>query len=262
LQVYKNPLSTLLAFKLIATPSLIALVTLAGRRWGSGISGWLVGLPLTSGPISIFLALQYGQTFAARAAIGTLGGIASVGAFSLAYCLAAKKANWFVSASAAIMTFFLATYLWNRFSLPLLPTFLIVIVILTLVLYLIPPAPDLDKNPLSITTSRWDIPTRMFLATAFVILITAFATNLGPQLSGLLTPFPVFSTILVAFAHKQQGPEAGIRFIRGLVTGSFAFATFFLATGGFLMSLGMVVTYSISTLAALLINVVSLRTIK
>ena len=39
---------------------LIATASLAGRRWGHAISGWLVGIPFTSGPITtsvIFLVI-------------------------------------------------------------------------------------------------------------------------------------------------------------------------------------------------------------
>src|SRR5215218_6073961 len=35
------------------------LASLAVRRWGDAIGGWLVGLPLTSGPVAAFLAIQY-----------------------------------------------------------------------------------------------------------------------------------------------------------------------------------------------------------
>jgi len=42
----------MLAFKLLLTPALLGLVSLAGRRWGPAVSGWLVGLPLTSGPVA------------------------------------------------------------------------------------------------------------------------------------------------------------------------------------------------------------------
>src|SRR5437660_411979 len=42
---------------------------MAGRRWGPGVSGWLVGFPLTSGPVAFFLALDQGVSFAAGAAV-------------------------------------------------------------------------------------------------------------------------------------------------------------------------------------------------
>ena len=44
--------------KLILAPVIIGGASLAGRRWGPAVSGWLVGLPLTSGPVIFFLALS------------------------------------------------------------------------------------------------------------------------------------------------------------------------------------------------------------
>ena len=44
--------------KLIAAPLLLALATLAARRWGTVLGGILIGLPLISGPISVFLAIE------------------------------------------------------------------------------------------------------------------------------------------------------------------------------------------------------------
>jgi hypothetical protein len=47
---------------------LVGTASLAGRRWGHVISGWLVGIPFTSGPITLFLFLDQGSSFAANAA--------------------------------------------------------------------------------------------------------------------------------------------------------------------------------------------------
>ncbi len=76
----------MLLLKLILTPLLLGGVTLAGRKFGPTVSGWLVGLPLTSGPVSFFLALEQGTVFAAHAAQGTLMGVISLSAFCVAYC--------------------------------------------------------------------------------------------------------------------------------------------------------------------------------
>ena len=47
----------MLLLKLLLTPLFILIVTLIGRRWGTLVSGLLVGLPLTSAPVALFLAL-------------------------------------------------------------------------------------------------------------------------------------------------------------------------------------------------------------
>ena len=75
----------MLLFKILLAPVLIALVSLAGRKWGPGIAGWLLGIPLNSGPILFFLVLEQGPDFASRTAIGSLLGILAWAAFSMVY---------------------------------------------------------------------------------------------------------------------------------------------------------------------------------
>jgi hypothetical protein len=66
-----------LILKLVVTPALIGAASLAGRRWGAAVGGWLVGIPLTSAPIALFLALDHGAHFAASASVGMLLGTIS-----------------------------------------------------------------------------------------------------------------------------------------------------------------------------------------
>src|SRR5207244_11459138 len=80
-----------LALKLVLTPTLIGAVSMAGRRWGPGVSGWLVGFPLTSGPVAFFLALDQGVTFAAGAATGSITGAAAQAAFCVLYGRLARR---------------------------------------------------------------------------------------------------------------------------------------------------------------------------
>ena len=70
----------------------------------------------------------------------------------------------------------------------------------------------------------------MATATAVVLLITAAADTLG-RMDGLLSPFPVFACVMAAFAHRQAGADTARRLLGGVLLGSFAFASFFLAVG-------------------------------
>jgi hypothetical protein len=249
----------MLTLKLIMTPLLIASVTLVGRRWGAGVGGWLMGFPLTSGPVSIFLALQYGRPFAARAAVGTLGGTASVCVFCLVYCLVSRKAGWLISAVVALAAFFAATFLWNIASLPLLPTILLDVIAVVLVLLLIPRRQVAET---SANTPRWDIPARMLVATAFVVGLTTFAATLGAQLSGLLSPFPIFSTVIAVFTHHLQGADTASQLLRGVVVGMFSFLSFFLVVALLVPVVPMVFTYLAATAASIGVNSLTLRFVR
>jgi len=75
---------SVLAVKLIVTPLMILAASLVGRRWGDAMGGWLVGLPLTSGPVAVFLAVEHGPGFAAEASAGSLAGVVAQAGFCLA----------------------------------------------------------------------------------------------------------------------------------------------------------------------------------
>ena len=87
-------------FKLVTTPGLILAVTLLTRRFGPVLGGLLMGIPLTTGPISFFFAHEFGVDFAAKAAISSLFGQISTGAFCLAYAVTALRFSPVVSALA------------------------------------------------------------------------------------------------------------------------------------------------------------------
>src|SRR5580700_12224856 len=84
----------MLALKLTVTPLLILAASLASRRWGESVGGWFVGLPLTSGPVCFFLALDQGTDFATAAGLGSLAGAASEAGFGLAYGIVARRSGW------------------------------------------------------------------------------------------------------------------------------------------------------------------------
>jgi len=101
---------SLLVLKVILTPLLVAAATLAARRWGFMVGGWLAGLPLVSGPISIFLALEQGPAFAAQAAAAALLGLFAAVTFCLVYACGAKKLTWQTSLLCAFSVYLLTTW--------------------------------------------------------------------------------------------------------------------------------------------------------
>ena len=246
----------LLGLRLFMTPLLIAAATLVGRKWGPGVSGWLIGFPLTSGPVSIILALQYGPNFAAQTAIGNLGGIISICAFNLIYCTVAGYGNWLISAVTAGLSFLIVTAMLNSFTLLLLPTFFCALTAVALTLKLIPKR---ALNTAAQQAPRWDLPARMIVAATFVIILTGIAPLLGPQLSGLIVLFPIYGTVLASFALRQQGAIAARNLLRGMTISLFGVAGFFLIVGGLLPHGEIGWTYALAIVVVAVINGVTFR---
>jgi hypothetical protein len=241
----------LLAFKLILTPALIVAVSLAGRRWGPKTGGLLAGLPLTSAPVSVFLAVEQGPDFAANAAVGTLSGVASVGVFCLAYALLAKRRGWVVSTLVAIICFLFFTGVFCLVAPGLVSSVLVTVGVLGAVLASFPRA---VAQSAARQSPAWDLPGRAVAATTLVLLLTGAAPMLGARLSGLLSPFPVFANVLAAFAHSHDGPGVSMLLLRGIVLASFGFAGFFLVVGWGLPRWGIGLTFAVATVIAMTIS--------
>jgi hypothetical protein len=243
---------TLLLAKVVLTPLLIAVVTLAGRRWGPAVGGWLAGLPLTSGPVSVFLALEQGPGFAARAAVGTLAGLVGVGCFCLVYARLARSHSWILATWGGIAAYLASAALLSLIPLSLGPTAGSTLALLLLAFRFLPTTAGRVGAP---AAPRWDLLTRMAVATALVLVLTATAAVLGPKLSGLLSPFPVFATVLAVFTHRHAGAASTQQLLRGIVLGSFAFAGFFVVVAAALERWQVAGTYSVACASALVINV-------
>jgi hypothetical protein len=254
-----EPVATTTLLKLGLAPALILIATLAGRRWGPAVGGWLAGLPLTSGPVSFILALEQGPQFAARAALGTLFGLVSLASFCLAYGAASRRAGWPGCLAAALGGFALSTLLLEGVTLPLGLAFALVCAVLAGVGALMagaaPPRPPPRLVP-------GDLLLRMAIAALLVLILTSVAAALGPALAGSLSPIPVFGAILAVFAHRDQGGAAAAQLLRGMVLGSFGFATFMLVVGGVLDRLPFGPTYAIASASAIGVHGLSLAVIR
>ena len=250
-----------LALKLLLTPALIAVATLAGRRFGPSIGGWLVGLPFTSGPVSFFLALEQGTSFAAAAAAGSITGVVAAAFFAIAYAAAARRWQWPASLAVGSVAFAVAAAVLHTLAggLPIVALYVGGLGAAIAGIRLIPPPRDLEEAP---TPPRWDLPARMIVATALVVLITSAAPVLGPQLSGLLTTYPIYASVLAAFAHAQRGGAAATDVVRGLCYGILAFATFFLCIGVLIDRFGIVPAFVAAAVGAIVVQSLTLTRVR
>jgi hypothetical protein len=238
--------------KLILTPTLIGLVSLAGRRWGAFISGWLIGLPLTSGPIVFFLAVDHTPAFAAAASLGIMSGTLSQAMFCLAYAWVCLGLRWSMALSAGLAVFGAVTVFFSIFRPPIEWLFLLTIFGLAVIYCAMPRVREVVVRVKPVPV--WDIPARMTVATLFVVGLTEAAKHLGPHLTGLLSPFPLYALILAVFSQHFDGPHAAIRVLKGMVQGLFSFALFFLIVGEFIEKAGTGVTLLLATVVALLLQ--------
>ncbi|MBI5934155.1 MAG: hypothetical protein HY867_10635 [Chloroflexi bacterium] len=241
--------------KLILAPVIIGSASLAGRKWGPAVSGWIIGLPLTSGPVVFFLALSHDAAFAADAALGVISGGLSLVAYALAYVWIAQRFRWLAAIVGSLLAFLVCTAILQNLSFPLFPIFFAVLGAIVLALRLVPneKVESTDAQP-----GPWDIPARILIGTGFILTLTGVAPLIGPRLTGLLTTIPLYASILTVFAHRHQGTAAASHVLRGLLYGLFAFAGFFLTLNLLLERAGLAAAFLSAITVALTVQGTSL----
>jgi hypothetical protein len=239
----------MLLLKLALAPSLVAGVTLAGRRWGARVAGVLAGLPVVGGPILLLVALEQGPSFAARTATGTLVGLVSTIAFCLTHAWSARRLRWPAALALGWLTVVVATWLLGHLTLGVGGALALVVFALTGAIAVMPPPAMATPR---LRAPWWDLPVRMLATAALVLAVTTSARLLGPRWTGLLTPFPIATSVLAVFAHAQTGSPA--RLLRGLMSGLYGFVGFVIVIAATVERWGLWPTFAVGVALAIAVN--------
>lgn len=234
--------------KVALVPVVVWLASVAGRRWGHAVAGWISGLPLIAGPISVFLALDPGPAFAAASAATTLQVTGAAGIHCWTYAWAARRFNWLGALLSAWSAFVLAAFALGAVPLPPLAGFALALAVLALMLATLPRVPP-ASGPVHIPGV--ELAVRIIAAGALAAAMMLGAAALGPRLSGILLAFPITGSVLPAFTRALYGADATARLLAGFVSGLFAFAVFHFAVAVAMGPHGVAATYPLAVLAAL-----------
>ena len=266
----------MLWLKLLLVPSLVAIVTLAVRRWGPAVGGWLAGLPIVAGPVLVFYALEQGNTFAAAAAHATLAGLIATVAFAIAYARLSTRLPWYVCMAlgwcvfAAVvvslytlqpglvvsLVLLIATTVFGcrmlsrvRFAEPGLRTMAAEAGLRTMAAEAglrttaAEPGPRAEAYVGRVRPKAdppvGDLIIRLIATATLVLVLTGLAGRLGPAWSGLLNAFPVLTTIVAVFSHIQRGTAAAVAFLHGYLQAIVGFGLFCVVMAIGLESLGL-----------------------
>lgn len=251
---------TLLYLKLLVTPLLMWAVSLASRRWGGLLGGLLSGLPITSALVMLFLCLEQGSHFALGAVPGALGGLAAVQATYLCYLLVSRKLGVALSVVSSLLFYAPAAYAFTHWGNLALSIFAVLVMVAVLVRET--GREQQAGAPARLRQRFWEIPLRMVAATSLLMVITGFASWLGPAASGMLAPIPVIAWPLVLFSHLQGGRSSMAAMIRGNAIGAVGVLAFYLALAHLLEQLGVAATFLLAVALAVVLTVALARALR
>jgi hypothetical protein len=241
-----------LLIKVTLMPVVMAIVTQASRKWGNKIGGLIASMPWIAGPILLFFILEQGKTFGIRSVPGILTGIVSLVCFCYSYARLSSRWSWLSTLLFSYAIYVMVALLLNHVRVGLWIGYGIAMGSILLCLRFFP-TPAAQAS--SVRRLPYDMLLRMLVATLFVIAITELAHRVGPTWSGILTPFPVITSILAVFTHYLQGSSAVIAMLRGSLLGFLGYTTFLFLQAFLLPELSIAMSFSLALLANLLISV-------
>ena len=241
----------MLALKLFLVPAFLLLISLAGKRWGPEVAGWLAGFPVLTGPILFLLALENGPGYSAAAATVSLSAVSGAVAFILTYARVCARRSPGLSLLSGLASWGAAALLLTW--LPLTPLVSLCIALPSLVL-----APNLFPRvsaPISSTAlPKWELPLRMLAGAALTLAVTSLAEAIGSSWSGMLAVFPVIGSVLAVFSHRASGPAFATTLLKAMIWGLYALTSFCLALAILLPHQGVAVSFLAATAVAIVVQ--------
>lgn len=225
----------ILLAKLLLVPSLLAAVTLAARRWGQGVAGWLGGFPIVAGPVLLVVTLEQGAAFGAVAATAAVAGIAPTMVFIVIYARLCPRLAWWQVVGLGYLAWAAAVALVDRLQ-PALPLAAAIGAAGLVVAARLVRRPTGPVQPLP--PNRLELPARMLVGVLLTFGTSAVAAAFGARLAGYAAIFPLVAAVVSVFSQALHGPAAAVRFLAGSARGLWSVWAFALGIALLLPVLG------------------------
>lgn len=188
------------------TAAFLLAATVTAERAGPLIGGLVATLPISAGPIYIFLAIDHGAHFVGVSALGSLVSNGANIVFALIYALLAQKQSLARSLSGAFVVWIGLNWLASFVAWTLLTAAIFNVAVLGLALWLTARLRHV-KSPQ--VKARWhDLVMRAAMVALLVGIVVTLSYHIGPTASGNLAVFPIVLTSIIIILHRRVGGPA------------------------------------------------------
>ncbi|MGO4172690.1 hypothetical protein [Bosea sp. TAF32] len=197
----------LLPIKMAIAASVVVGCSLLAERTGPLVAAMIATLPISLGPVLVFLALDHDAAFIAASALGTMNANVTHAAFILSYVLLAQHLTMLPSLVTAGAVWVLVLVGVRSLALPVLPLAGLTVLAFCVVHLLV-------RSYLSVRTtgpialSRFAIPIRAGCVALLAGAVTAASDRVGPLWSGVLAGLPIVLSSLIVILHPRIGGKA------------------------------------------------------
>jgi hypothetical protein len=206
-----------LCVKMAVTAAFLLAATVTAERAGPLIGGLVATLPISAGPVYIFLALDHDAHFIAQSALGSLTTNALNVVFATVYALLAQKRSLITSLSGAYVAWVALFLVAARVSWTLSLALVVNVAVIAVALWIVHP---LRHVRVPAVRARWhDLLMRAAMVAALVGTVVTLSFTIGAAASGSLAVFPIVLTSIIIILHRRIGGPATAAIMANAVIG-------------------------------------------
>ena len=197
-----------LTVRMSAVAVFVVIVALLSERVGPFFGAMVASLPIYTGPVYLFLAIDHPPEYLARVAVGSLAACAVTPVFLLVYALMARAGHAMApSLLAGIGSWIACAVFVQLYDWSLIEALLFAIPIYSVALLL--SHHFKDAVALKRSDRSWlDLAVRVLLVTSVVGLVNALSPFVPAKLTGILSIMPTVTTSLILVLHGRIGGPA------------------------------------------------------
>jgi hypothetical protein len=211
-----------LIVKMAVTAGFVVAATVTAERGGPVLGAMVATLPISAGPVYVFLAMDHDAQFIAQSAVASLVINAANGTYATVYTLLAQKRSLAVSILGAFAVWLACVTVLRAADWSLASAMAMNVVVLGICMWLTRAMRHVRMPAFHARPA--DLLLRAVMVTVLVGVVVTFSFQLGAGGSGFLAVFPVVLSSIVLVMHPRMGGKAAAAVLANAPLGLLGFA--------------------------------------
>ena len=211
-----------LIVKMAVTAGFVVAATVTAERAGPVVGGLVATLPISAGPVYVFLAMDHDAHFIAQSAVASLVINSANGIFATVYALLAQKRSLLASLAGGYLAWFAYALPIRAIDWSFAGAAALNVGVLGICMVLTRAIRYMRTPPFH---ARWnDFLLRAVMVAVLVGVVVTFSFQLGAAGSGVFAVFPVVMTSIALVMHPRMGGKASAAVLANTPLGLLGFA--------------------------------------
>src|SRR5215471_17820320 len=205
------------ALKMAITALFVSVATIVAEKLGPAVGGLVATLPVSAGPVYVFLALDHDAAFISASALASLALNAATAIYVTVYVLLAPRHGIWLSVPLALAVWFAAALVFGPVHWTAWAALVLNLVVFILCFFIVERYGHVRMPP---TKRTWyDFVIRAGMVALLVGLVVTLSFHIGPAGSGILAVFPVIYTSIMVILHSRVGGPATAAVLANAIRG-------------------------------------------